>query len=261
MRYKCKCEYDGFSYCGWQRQSEFVENKYAISKRSIQRTIENSLKKLYNGRNISIQGSSRTDAGVHAVCQVFHYDTDIEIPLEKIKYALNKILPEDIRVSEIAIVDDKFHSRYNTKYKSYTYSINTGEYNVFKSKYMYQYCKEIDLNLIQKSFKIFMQKRDFKALMASGSDKINTVREIYSINYDCVDNKIVFKITADGFLYHMVRIMIGSFIRLNEGQISVDDIEEALKFGHRDVFRYTAPPNGLCLSEVVYEEDYEPNTD
>lgn len=253
MRYKCVCTYDGYNYCGWQRQKVSLHSDNRVY--SIQYTIERALSKLY-ASDIKVHASSRTDSGVHALHQVFHYDVGIEIPIKNLLLAVNNLLPLDIRILSVELVEDSFHARYNTKSKTYKYLINTGKYNVFSSKYIYQYCKNLDLKIIEQSIPFFVKRLDFKALMASGSDKVNSIREIKNIDYEIVnDNLVSFEIKADGFLYHMVRIIIGSFIRLSNSEISLTEMEEALIKGDRNIFKFTAPSNGLYLIDIEYYGD------
>lgn len=247
MRYKGVCSYDGRMYCGWQRQGD----EKRMAHHSIQYKLEEALRKLYR-EEILIQGASRTDSGVHARMQVFHYDTDVEIPEENIIKALNKLLPEDIRIEQIQSCSDSFHCRYDVVQKTYRYAINTGKYDVFRAHYEYQYCRNIDCELIESAFSILIRRFDFRALMASGSDKINCVREIKSLRILRNGDEVVIEITADGFLYHMVRIIVGAFLNLNEGKLTPKEMERGIAQYDREVFKRVAPACGLILWEIFY---------
>lgn len=247
MRYRGVCSYDGRMYCGWQRQGD--ERKLLCH--SVQYKLEEALKKLYKGE-VLIQGASRTDSGVHAMMQMFHYDVDLEIPRENIVKALNKLLPDDIIISLVEPCSNQFHCRYDVVQKTYRYTINTGEYDVFKAYYEYQYGFPIDVNLVREAFPLFLKKFDFRALMASGSDKVDCVREIKSFEVFQEGERVVFEITADGFLYHMVRIIIGALLNLNERKLTLEEIKRGISEYDRQVFKRTAPACGLCLWKIFY---------
>lgn len=249
MRYKCVCSYDGRAYCGWQRQG--VEENSVFFKRSIQSVLEESISKLYR-ENIQIQGSSRTDAGVHALAQVFHFDTKIEIPIKNIIKALNKLLPSDIMINYMELVEDDFHCRYDVIEKTYRYVVNTGVKNVFSVHYEYQYGRALELSRLEQMIPLFLGKKDYKALMASGSDKTSSIREIKSLKICSEGDKVIFEITADGFLYHMVRIIVGAFLTYNEGKYSIHDFERALLEKNRKVFSKIVPACGLYLCDIKY---------
>lgn len=249
MRYKCICSYDGRAYCGWQRQKEEKGSPYA--KRAIQSVLEEAISKLFR-ESIQIQGSSRTDAGVHALCQVFHFDVEIEIPIKNMLKALNKLLPNDIMINYIELVKDEFHCRYDVVEKTYRYVVNTGRKNVFSVYYEYQYEKELDVEVLEKLIPLFLGKKDYGALMASGSDKTSSIRTIKSLRIWKEQEKVFFEITADGFLYHMVRIIVGAFLSYNEGRYNISEFEKALSDKNRKVFSKTVPACGLYLFDIRY---------
>lgn len=249
MRYKCICSYDGRDYCGWQRQGD-EENSPTI-KRSIQSLLEEAISKLYR-QSIQIHGSSRTDAGVHALAQVFHFDAEIEIPIKNMLKALNKLLPSDIIINYIEPVREDFHSRYDVVEKTYRYVVNTGSKNVFSVHYEYSYARRVDVERLQRLIPLFLGKKDYGALMASGSDKTSSVREIKSLKIWGEGEKVFFEITADGFLYHMIRIIVGAFLAYNEGKYSIPEFERALFEKNRNVFSKTVAACGLYLCDIKY---------
>ncbi len=243
MRYLCKVAYDGSHFYGFQRQPKH---------RTVQGDIEQALKRIY-GEHIDIHSSSRTDTGVHALAQVFHYDTDIEIPETKLRHVLDGQLPEEISILSVEKVADDFHARYNTIQKTYRYDIILSkEKQMFKSRYALIYKRDLNIELLKEASKLFLGRQDYKALMASGSDKENTVRDIKA--FDLVkesEDKISLYITADGFLYHMVRIIVGALLDYSEGRRTLSELEAGLKNKDRSVFRRTAPANGLYLVDIV----------
>lgn len=244
MRYKCTCEYDGRCFYGWQRQPKH---------RTVQKEIEESLSKLY-GSEITIHGASRTDRGVHAKGQVFHFDTQKEIPLDKIIKVMNRHFPDDVRVRSVETADEEFHSRYHTVSKTYEYKFSTTqEYSVMDAHYIYQYGKPVNLDVMRETARCFLGTHDFKAFMASGSSVENTVRTIYDITFDIHEDIVTMKVTGSGFLYNMVRIMMGVYFDVSEGIKNVTDVAIELSNGNRTYFRRTAPACGLYLVETVYE--------
>lgn len=244
MRYKCTCQYDGRDFFGWQRQPRV---------RTVQSEIEGVLKTLY-GLPISIHGASRTDKGVHATEQVFHFDTDILIPFEKLCGIFNKRLPADIAISAIDMVTEDFHSRFSCIGKTYTYKLDTLQTkSVFDAPYVYLYGQQVELELMIKAAQCFIGTHDFKAFMASGSDKENTIRTIYSIDFSVSRSSVEMRISGSGFLYNMVRIIMGTLINVSEGKLSTADVAAGLASGDRKVFRRTAPACGLYLVETRYD--------
>lgn len=247
MRYKCTCQYDGSHYAGWQRQ---------LKQATVQGVIENALAKIYQ-KHLVIHGASRTDKGVHAYAQVFHFDAPEVIPLDKLAKVINRILPADIYISEVEPETQDFHSRYSCIGKAYVYRIDTGEQpNVFKANYAYFYGKTIALEQLELASRHFIGIHDFKAFMASGSDKENTIREIYDIRFSQVVSQgqtyIEMYIHGSGFLYNMVRIIMGTLLDYWEGRYTEAEMLEAFKSGNRHFFRRTAPACGLYLKETFY---------
>lgn len=245
MRYKCTCQYDGSAYSGFQRQKK---------ARTIQGEIEKALKRIYN-HAVTIHSASRTDKGVHALAQIFHYDTNIDIDIDKLASIINRQLPKDIYVSTICGVNNSFHARYSVISKTYQYKIITSKaYNVFLKNYYYHYNKKIDLVALNDLATHFIGVYDYKAFMASGSDKLNTVREIYDINFEQLSDSFTMTISGNGFLYNMVRIMMGMFLDYAEGGKTKKCIITQFTAGNRQFFKRTAPACGLYLKQINYNE-------
>ncbi len=246
MRYLCRVAYDGSYFYGFQRQNKL---------RTVQGDIESALRRIY-GKHVDIHSSSRTDTGVHALDQAFHYDVDILIPEEKLQFIINEQLPEEICILSVILVKDNFHARYNTIEKMYRYDILLSNTKmIFNSRYALIYKKNIDFDYIQKLTNLFIGKRDYKALMASGSFKENTVRTIKKFEIiQKKENLISIYISSDGFLYRMVRIIVGAVLDFNEKKRSYLELEQGLANKDRSVFRRTAPASGLYLEKIYFDE-------
>ena len=243
MRYKVICSYDGNNYVGFQSQKNGL---------AIQDVIEKALKKVFQ-KNIRIVLSSRTDAGVHAKGQVFHFDIDKKIDEYKLKGGLNANLPKDIHIIKVQKVSDDFHARYSVKSKTYEYIINTGEYDVFLNNYAYQCRYELDINKIKKCAKLFEGKHDFSSFNTSTyKEKPNQVRTIHEFKVIQKGKIIKIKVTGDGFLRNMVRIMVGSLIEVGRGKKEIAEIKDMLKNPKKDTRRYNISPSGLYLVKIKY---------
>ena len=243
MRYKVTIAYDGRNYAGFQSQKNAV---------AIQDVIEDVMEKIFPER-IRIVMSSRTDAGVHARGQVFHFDYDGKKDLYKLKYSFNSLLPDDIHVLKIEEVPESFHARYSAKKKTYEYFINLGEYDVFLKGYAYQCFYRLDVDLMKEGAKLLLGRHDFASFNTSTyKEAPDQVREI--TRFDLVRKGDILKITvtSTGFLRNMVRIMVGTLIDLGRGQKTLDDIRDMLKNPCKSTRRYNADPNGLYLKKIYY---------
>ncbi len=245
MRYKCTLQYNGARYAGSQRQQ---------NANTIQNEIERALKRIYND-DITIHLSSRTDKGVHALMQVFHYDTEVDISTHKLALVINRQLPDDIHITSAVRAADDFHARYDARRKTYQYKIKTSNvHDVFTYNTVYQYAKPIDIERLNAFAGNFIGEHEFKAFMAAGSDKEMTVRTIYAIEFKEDGDTVTMSITGSGFLYHMVRIMVGMFLDYNEGKKDAPAILEHFKDGNRSYFKDTAPACALYLAEIRYSD-------
>ena len=244
-------KYDGSSYFGWQRQQNQV---------SVQATIETKLKSILK-QNIVIHGSGRTDAKVHAVGQCFSFEAELIMPLENLMIVLNRCLPDDIVITHATLHLEPFHARYQALGKTYVYKIYTDPLrDPFKDKYMFHVPYALDLNRIEKALPAFLGEQDFKVFMASGSQTSNTVRTIYKLEMTKTNEGLMFTITGNGFLYKMVRSIVGTLIQVGRGKISPDEISNIIFMGNRQRVKYTAGANGLYLNQVYYQiEDIENN--
>lgn len=240
---KLTIEYDGTSYGGWQKQK---------NNRTIQQCIEEAIK-LLTGEDVELIGSSRTDAGVHAKGMVANFITNSQIPADKFREAINTKLPDDIGIIKSEEVDRNFHSRYDSKGKTYCYTlVNRYEKVCIGRNYVYQVRDELNYNLMKEAAKYFLGKHDFKAFKTNGSSVKTSVRTINGLELELKGDVIKIFVSADGFLYNMVRIIVGTLIEVGKGKIKPEDIGSIIKNGDRSKAGPCVPPNGLVLEKVFY---------
>lgn len=242
-RYLLTIEYDGTNFSGWQKQN---------GKRTIQDEIEKVLENL-SGHTVKLEGSGRTDAKVHALNQTAHVDLEINIPVCKLPNVLNNLLPNDICVKKVKIVRNDFHARYDIKQKTYLYKIYTGKTrSVLKENY-YCYIKyNLDFSLMQECAKLLLGEHDFSAFCSSKTNSENHVRTIYDILIKKKNKEIYFEVTGSGFLYNMVRIIVGTVIDVGRGFLNLEMVKKALETGDRTLTGKTLIANGLYLKQTKY---------
>lgn len=240
---KLTIEYDGTNYCGWQKQN---------NEKTIQEEIEKAIYKAV-GEVVEVIGSSRTDAGVHARKMVANFKTNATIPFDKFKYAINDKLPDDIAIIESEEVSEDFHARYDSKGKTYCYSIiNRQQKPAIGRNYVYHFKWDLDIEKMKCACKYFIGKHDFKAFRSLGSSVKTTERTIKELYIESEAEKINIFITADGFLYNMVRIIVGTLLKVGRGKIPVEDIEKIILLGDRKKAGPCVPAQGLILEKVYY---------
>lgn len=242
MRILLTISYDGTDFCGYQVQP---------NKRTVEKELNDAIF-LVTGERVKTVASGRTDSGVHAVCQKVHFDTNSTIPPKNFKNALNTVLPRDIKVTKSQKVDSEFNARYSAKEKTYVYSLYYGDENPLKSRYKTHIKFAPDINKMKSACELLKGTHDFKCFLASGSSVKDTVRTIYSIKIVKKGKDIDIKVSGSGFLYNMVRIIVGTLLGVSEGRITLDDIKTALENGDRKKVGKTMPPQGLCLYSVSY---------
>ncbi len=246
-KYKLTISYDGTSYCGWQVQPNHT---------SIQELIEKALC-IALKEKIKLHGSGRTDAGVHAKAQVGHFSTSKSFEIKKLQYSLNGILDPEIRILQIEPVHEDFHARFSAKRKIYHYQIDTGLYqNPFQRRYSYHLRRKIDRSLLKQGAQKFIGTHDFTSFTNDahmGSCKHNPVRTIYELNVIEKGSHLVLEFIGNGFLYKMVRNIVGCLLDVATQKLSVEDISKILDKKDRSTSSATAPAKGLFLVEVVYE--------
>lgn len=248
QKLKCTVSYDGTNFSGSQIQP---------NKRTIQFEIEKAMKQIHKGKQIRIYASGRTDTGVHAKGQVFHFETDLAIPQRNWKKALNAILPDDIYVIKVEHVSLDFHAQFDAIEKEYRYFVlNRKENDIFRRNYTYFYPFEVDMDEIRQACKLFEGTHDFTSFCSARSTvKGSKVRTLYEVSCEKCDDEIIFILRGNGFLYNMVRIIVGVLLDVGSGKISTSDIEEMFRVKDRTAAGKTAPPNGLFLWAVKYEDD------
>ncbi len=236
-------EYDGTGYAGWQRQTNGL---------AVQQVLEEKLSELC-GEPIRVTGASRTDAGVHARGQRAHYDTAARIPPEKVPFALNTMLPPDIRVTEGQRVPDGFHARFMTCGKLYTYRLlNTRHAGAILRNTHVHVPVPLDTEAMRRAIPTLLGTHDFAAFQAAGGTAKTTVRTIRAANLAVNGPELVFTVYGDAFLYNMVRIIVGTLIEIGHGKRSGDAFTESFRTLDRLSLGVTAPPHGLELTRVDY---------
>ncbi|WP_125712142.1 tRNA pseudouridine(38-40) synthase TruA [Companilactobacillus kedongensis] len=245
-RYKLTVAYDGAKFHGFQRQPKL---------RTVQGVLEKALFKMTKGKQIDVFGSGRTDAGVHALGQVIHFDYPGNIPADSMLKAINSLMPLDVLVKDSEMVDETFHARFGVKRKTYQYRVDCGKYtDPFKRFYTGHYPYKIDLKRIESALVDLKGTHDFSSFAASGGVIENKVRTIYeaSVKYNASQNELVFEFTGNGFLYNMVRILVATLLEIGNGRRDVHDLLRLYEVKDRQQARGTAPASGLYLKQVFY---------
>lgn len=243
MRYVLKVAYDGTAFCGWQIQP---------NGRTVQEELNNAVFKAFGERAI-VNASGRTDSGVHAAYQVCHVDLSRDIMGGKLADALNFYLPQDVSVLSSALAPDGFDSNRSAKKKTYLYSVYCSpRRNPLKDRYSVLLKVTPDLEKLKECAALFIGEHDFAAYCAAGSQVKTTVRTIHSFTVEKVEGEIKFTVCGNGFLYNMVRTLVGTCIWYAYGKIDYDRVISSLETGNRALVGKTMPPQGLCLIDVDY---------
>ena len=237
------CSYKGTNYYGWQKQVGFI---------SVQSVIEETLSKVYD-TPITIYGSGRTDAGVHALAQTFHYVTEKEKDLKQLAYALNKMLPSDIKIISLEKVDDDFHARYSAKKKIYEYRIALNNKDPFQNDLAYVYPMKFDVDLFNQALQKFVGKHNYQDFTSKEEDEDNFIREIYEIKVTQNNDFVTARFVGNGFMRYQIRNMIGAAINIANGKENLSFITKHLDSEKRDIISYKAPSSGLYLVDVLYK--------
>ena len=238
-------EYDGTAYAGWQRQ---------INGLAVQQVLEEALSSAC-GHPVAVTGASRTDAGVHALDQKVHFDSDCSIPPEKFPFVLNTMLPPDIRVSGAREVPADFHARFLTSGKTYTYRIwNARHASAMRRNTHWHIPVPLKEAPVRHALVDLPGKHDFTAFQAAGGTAKTTVRTLRSVDLDIIGNEWILTVSGDAFLYNMVRIIAGTVAEIGLGRLASDAFGKAFKTLDRLSLGMTAPACGLELTEVRYPE-------
>lgn len=245
MNVLVKLAYDGTNYCGFQIQND---------KPTVFAAFQEALVKIL-GHSTDIKGCSRTDSGVHAKCFCLSFKTDKQLNLQRLPLALNANLPADIRVLCAAEVPEDFHARYSSKGKEYTYYIlNSHIDSPFSSKYYYKVAQRLDEEKMNRAAGYFVGTHDFRSFMAAKSKIEDCVRTVYSAKVEREGDTVKFIVSADGYLYNMVRIMVGTLLDVGKGAKQPEDIKSIISACDRSKAGATAPPQGLFLTQVFYDD-------
>lgn len=243
MNYKVTVAFKGTNYHGFQRQDNLP---------TVQGTIENAFYKLL-GERVTINGCSRTDAGVHANMFVFNVLLNSTINERGIIYGLNGVLPPDIAVLACETAPDDFHARYDCKGKEYVYIIHNSEIkSPFYADSAYRSWYPIDAEKLDTAAKDYIGTYDFKSFCSTACDKEITVRTIFDFSVKRDGDRVFFTVSGDGFLYNMVRIMVGTLLFINDGKLPPDSIPDIISKLDRTCAGKTVPPQGLYLNKVFY---------
>lgn len=228
---------------GWQKQP---------TKLNIQGEIERAIE-IITGEKVDLTASGRTDAGVHAIAQVANFKTNSTLPIEKFAVAINSKLKKSIRIQKAEEVEERFHSRYNCKQKTYRYIINNGEQGsaIYRNLEYYVPVK-LNVEKMKKAIKYFEGEHDFKGFKASGTSSKSSVRTIYKTNIIEDGERIKIELTGNGFLYNMVRIISGTLVEVGLGKIKPEEITSIIESKDRTKAGKTLPPYALYLVKVEY---------
>lgn len=242
---KLVIEYDGKDYNGWQKQP---------NKLNIQGEIEKAIQNI-TGEEVELYASGRTDAGVHSLGQVANFKTESKIPISKMAIAINSQVKNSIRIKNAEEVDERFHSRYCCKKKTYRYVINNSLYgsSIYRNLEYHMPIK-LDVNKMKQAISYFEGEHDFKGFKSSGTSSKSSVRTIYKAIVKQEGDRILIELTGNGFLYNMVRIIAGTLVDVGLGKIKPEQISSIIESKDRTKAGKTLPPHGLFLVSVEYGE-------
>lgn len=243
-RVKLVVAYDGTNYHGWQVQDNGI---------TIEEVLNRTISELVQ-EDIKVIGASRTDAGVHACGNVAVFDTESRIPGDKFSFALNQRLPEDIRIQESCEVDADFHPRYADTVKTYEYNILNRRFELPTKRLYAAFCYyPMDIERMNQAAAYLVGEHDFKSFCSAGAQVQTTVRTIYAVNVKKADDMVHIRITGNGFLYNMVRIIAGTLMQVGTGLMEPEQVKEILEARDRSKAGPTAVAKGLTLVEIRYE--------
>jgi tRNA pseudouridine38-40 synthase len=243
MRFLIDFSYSGANFSGYQKQP---------LKRTVQGEIEKVLTSINGGTSVIIHSSGRTDAKVNALHQMAHFDLDKNITPYKLKGALNSYLPDDIYINEVIEKEEDFHARYMVKSKIYEYKINTNTYNPLLRTHVYQYCKPLNINDMKEALQYFVGTHDFTTFTCAEDKRKDKIRTIYNASLTFKDGIITISFEGKGFMKYQVRNMVGTLIKIGEGNMKPDIIPSMIEKKDRRCASLCAPAEGLTLVKVTY---------
>lgn len=245
-RFRVECAYDGTNFAGWQSQ---------VTKMTVQDTIESRLEVMFE-QPVRIHGSGRTDAGVHANGQVFHFDAPWEHGTEALKRALQAGFSHAIQIIEVEEVKEDFHARYGATGKRYVYRLFRGQASPFDVRYSWSFFGEaLNVSLMQRAAALLLGLHDFTAFAAKRIDgtKENPVKDLRRLDVIEEGPWLIFKTEASGYLYKMVRSLVGTLVEVGRGKLTIEEVQALLEKKVRTAAVVTAPPQGLFLDKVFYD--------
>ena len=244
MNYKLLLQYDGTRYDGWQKQGNTAN--------TIQGRLEAVLSALA-GEAVAVHGAGRTDAGVHALGQVASVRLPLDLPAEELRRRLNAALPEDIAVADVRPAGERFHARLNAVGKTYRYAVRLGDVpDVFCRKYQFRVAEPLDLAAMERAAALLTGRQAYRSFCSTRKMKKSTVRTVDAIRLERRGCDLTFTFHGDGFLYHMVRILVGTLLEVGRGEREAGDMPAVLAARDRSAAGFTAPPQGLTLVSVDY---------
>lgn len=244
-RFKLYIEYEGTRYSGWQKQN---------NARTVQGELIKACRKILGDNFFDLQGSGRTDSGVHALCQVAHFDARTVLAPEIIKLKLNDLLPHDINILEVEKTKHNFHARHNAKSRSYIYAISKRR-TAFGKNYVWWIKDLLDFNAMEKASELFLGMHDFVSFSDDDPEEKSTMVLIDNIQIKEDGDLILIRIIGSHFIWKMVRRIVGVLVEVGRGKKSGDDILYYLNNKTNEPAKYTAPPSGLFLERVYYDND------
>lgn len=240
MRYLMKVSYDGSGFYGFQRLNEY---------RTVQKVLEEALGVINKGE-VLVKGASRTDKGVHAYGQMIHFDIDYDIPADRLMYAVNRILDNDIRVLDCKKVGNDFHARFNVKRKKYVYKINLGDFDCLKSRYFLQVYEKLDIDKMRECAKVFLGCHDFRNFVAGERD--NYLMCVEDIKFNMSNDILEIEFLGKSFYRYMVRNMVGAMLEVGMHKKEICDVSKMLDDYMIKKQMMTAPACGLYLMDIEY---------
>lgn len=248
QRYKAIISYDGTGFFGYQVQP---------NKRTVQAELEAVLGKMHKGNEVKVFASGRTDAGVHAKGQVIHFDSSLEIPENRWETALNSLLPDDISVVHVKKAEPSFHARFDAKGKEYRYCLHlSSKRDPFLRNFSYRHPFPLNVDRMQEAAKFLLGTHDFSSFCAAKTEVEDKIRTIYKIEFFQHDDSLSLRFVGNGFLYNMVRILVGTLLEAGSGYLLPEEIPVILGKKDRRAAGKTAPAHGLYLWQVFYENDF-----
>ena len=240
MRYLMKVSYDGSGFYGFQRLNEY---------RTVQKVLEEA-RGVINKGEVLVKGASRTDKGVHAYGQMIHFDIDYDIPADRLMYAVNRILDNDIRVLDCKKVGNDFHARFNVKRKKYVYKINLGDFDCLKSRYFLQVYEKLDIDKMRECAKVFLGCHDFRNFVAGERD--NYLMCVEDIKFNMNNDILEIEFLGKSFYRYMVRNMVGAMLEVGMHKKEICDVSKMLDDYMVKKQMMTAPACGLYLMDIEY---------